>query len=70
VELVRGAGSLIGSGTCQGGCILELSNRHGGDEYPWLAAGDEVTLAVERLGDSEGPHRPGTGTVAGAAIRL
>ena len=28
------AGSLIGSGTCQGGCILELSLRHGGEEYP------------------------------------
>ncbi len=44
------AGSLIGSGTCQGGCILELSLRHGGDEYPWLAPGDEVSLAIERLG--------------------
>jgi 2-keto-4-pentenoate hydratase/2-oxohepta-3-ene-1,7-dioic acid hydratase in catechol pathway len=44
------AGSLIGSGTCQGGCILELSLRHGGDEYPWLAPGDEVSLSIERLG--------------------
>jgi hypothetical protein len=40
-----------GSGTRQGGCILELSDRHGGDEDPWLAAGDEVTPAVERLGE-------------------
>ena len=45
------AGSLIGSGTCQGGCILELSLRHGGDEYPWLTTGDEVSLSVELLGE-------------------
>ena len=43
-------GSLIGSGTCQGGCILELSLRHGEAEYPWLTAGDQVSLAIERLG--------------------
>jgi 2-keto-4-pentenoate hydratase/2-oxohepta-3-ene-1,7-dioic acid hydratase in catechol pathway len=48
-------GALIGSGTCQGGCILELSNRHGPDDYPWLAAGDEVTLAVDRLGEIRAP---------------
>jgi 2-keto-4-pentenoate hydratase/2-oxohepta-3-ene-1,7-dioic acid hydratase in catechol pathway len=45
------AGSIIGSGTCQGGCILELSIRHTPDEYPWLAAGDEVTLSIELMGD-------------------
>jgi 2-keto-4-pentenoate hydratase/2-oxohepta-3-ene-1,7-dioic acid hydratase in catechol pathway len=45
------AGSLIGSGTCQGGCILELAIRHGADEYPWLAPGDEVCLSIERLGE-------------------
>ncbi len=44
-------GALIGSGTCQGGCILELSLRHGQEEYPWLAAGDTVTLAIELMGD-------------------
>jgi 2-keto-4-pentenoate hydratase/2-oxohepta-3-ene-1,7-dioic acid hydratase in catechol pathway len=44
------AASLIGSGTCQGGCILELSLRHGGDQYPWLSPGDQVCLSVERLG--------------------
>jgi 2-keto-4-pentenoate hydratase/2-oxohepta-3-ene-1,7-dioic acid hydratase in catechol pathway len=43
--------SLIGSGTCQGGCILELSLRHSGQEYPWLAAGDEVTLGIELMGE-------------------
>ncbi|MHB8717545.1 MAG: fumarylacetoacetate hydrolase family protein [Candidatus Dormibacteria bacterium] len=43
-------GDVIGSGTCGTGCILELSLVHGGDEYPWLKPGDEVTLSVERLG--------------------
>ena len=43
-------GDVIGSGTCGTGCILELSLVHGGDEYPWLKPGDEVTLTVERLG--------------------
>jgi 2-keto-4-pentenoate hydratase/2-oxohepta-3-ene-1,7-dioic acid hydratase in catechol pathway len=45
------AGSIVGSGTCQGGCILELSLRHSPEEYPWLVAGDEVTLAVETMGE-------------------
>ncbi|MCX4903839.1 fumarylacetoacetate hydrolase family protein [Streptomyces sp. NBC_00878] len=44
------AGSLIGSGTCQGGCVLELSLRHGSDDYPWLAPGDEVLLEVQLMG--------------------
>lgn len=43
-------GDVIGSGTCGTGCILELSLVHGGEEYPWLKPGDEVTLSVERLG--------------------
>jgi 2-keto-4-pentenoate hydratase/2-oxohepta-3-ene-1,7-dioic acid hydratase in catechol pathway len=47
-ELVPG--DVIGSGTCGTGCILELSLVHGEEEYPWLRRGDEVTLAVERLG--------------------
>ncbi|HEX3930849.1 MAG TPA: fumarylacetoacetate hydrolase family protein [Nocardioides sp.] len=45
------AGSIIGSGTCQGGCILELSLRSSPEEYPWLVAGDEVTLAIETMGE-------------------
>jgi 2-keto-4-pentenoate hydratase/2-oxohepta-3-ene-1,7-dioic acid hydratase in catechol pathway len=45
------AGSIISSGTCQGGCILELAIRHSPDEYPWLAAGDEVMLSIELMGD-------------------
>lgn len=45
------AGSIIGSGTCQGGCILELSIRNSPEQFPWLVAGDEVTLAVETMGE-------------------
>jgi 2-keto-4-pentenoate hydratase/2-oxohepta-3-ene-1,7-dioic acid hydratase in catechol pathway len=45
------AGSIIGSGTCQGGCILELSARHSAEEYPWLTPGDEVTLSIELMGE-------------------
>ena len=45
------AGAIIGSGTCQGGCILELSARHSTAEYPWLAPGDEVTLSIELMGE-------------------
>jgi 2-keto-4-pentenoate hydratase/2-oxohepta-3-ene-1,7-dioic acid hydratase in catechol pathway len=44
-------GGLIGSGTCQGGCLYELRNRHGADGFPWLAAGDEVRLAIEGMGE-------------------
>jgi 2-keto-4-pentenoate hydratase/2-oxohepta-3-ene-1,7-dioic acid hydratase in catechol pathway len=45
------AGSIIGSGTCKGGCILELSLRHSQAEFPWLVGGDEVRLAVETMGE-------------------
>jgi 2-keto-4-pentenoate hydratase/2-oxohepta-3-ene-1,7-dioic acid hydratase in catechol pathway len=60
-------GALIGSGTCQGGCILELSIRHSPEEYPWLAAGDEVVLSIEQMGEIKAtvsaPRRgPWTGT--------
>lgn len=48
-------GSLIGSGTCQGGCILELSIRHGAEEFPWLAAGDQVELSIELMGEISAP---------------
>ena len=44
------SGTLLGSGTCQGGCIRELALRHGPTDYPWLQPGDQVTLTVERLG--------------------
>jgi 2-keto-4-pentenoate hydratase/2-oxohepta-3-ene-1,7-dioic acid hydratase in catechol pathway len=52
------AGSLIGSGTCQGGCILELSTRHSPQEYPWLTPGDQVTLAIDHLGEIRAPVLP------------
>lgn len=53
-------GSIIGSGTCQGGCILELSIRHGPGDFPWLKEGDIVDLRIERMGDI-------TSTVRGSA---
>lgn len=43
-------GDVIGSGTCGTGCILELSRTHSEQEYPWLAAGDEVVATIEGLG--------------------
>jgi 2-keto-4-pentenoate hydratase/2-oxohepta-3-ene-1,7-dioic acid hydratase in catechol pathway len=45
-------GDIIGSGTVGTGCILELSNLHGSDAYPWLVPGDRVELAVELLGQT------------------
>ncbi|GAB3150548.1 hypothetical protein GCM10027258_48760 [Amycolatopsis stemonae] len=44
-------GDVIGSGTVGTGCILELAKVHSGAEYPWLDAGDQVTLSVENLGE-------------------
>jgi len=46
-------GDVIGSGTVGTGCILELSRVHGSEAYPWLKAGDRVSLAVDRLGAIE-----------------
>jgi 2-keto-4-pentenoate hydratase/2-oxohepta-3-ene-1,7-dioic acid hydratase in catechol pathway len=43
-------GDVIGSGTCGGGCILELALVHGEAAYPWLRVGDRVELTVEHLG--------------------
>ncbi len=43
-------GDVIGSGTVGTGCILELSRVHGPNAYPWLQPGDQVSLAVDRLG--------------------
>ncbi|MCU1360031.1 MAG: putative Fumarylacetoacetate hydrolase [Ilumatobacteraceae bacterium] len=43
-------GDVLCSGTCDTGCILELSTVHGVDQYPWLAEGDEVTLEADVLG--------------------
>lgn len=44
------AGDVIGSGTANGGCLLELRGTHGTEGYPWLTPGDTVELAVEGLG--------------------
>lgn len=46
-------GDVIGSGTVGRGCILELSQLFGREKYPWLKAGDQVVLEVERLGRLE-----------------
>ena len=44
------AGDVIGSGTVGTGCILELSQSHGAERYPWLHSGDVVELEVEGIG--------------------
>jgi 2-keto-4-pentenoate hydratase/2-oxohepta-3-ene-1,7-dioic acid hydratase in catechol pathway len=44
------AGDVIGSGTVGTGCILELSQVHGGDRFPWLQPGDRVELDGGPLG--------------------
>ncbi len=43
-------GDVLGSGTVGSGCLIELRGRRGEDAYPWLTAGDEVTLTVEGIG--------------------
>lgn len=43
-------GDIIGTGTCATGCIVELSQTHGADKFPWLKPGDIVELAVDKLG--------------------
>jgi 2-keto-4-pentenoate hydratase/2-oxohepta-3-ene-1,7-dioic acid hydratase in catechol pathway len=43
-------GDVLGSGTCGGGCLLELWGRNGRDSLPALAPGDEVALHVEAIG--------------------
>lgn len=44
-------GDVLGSGTCGSGCIMELSRRADGADYPWLRPGDTVVAAVEGLGE-------------------
>ncbi len=44
-------GDVLGSGTCGTGCIMELALVHGAEQYPYLEPADEVTLAVEGLGE-------------------
>jgi 2-keto-4-pentenoate hydratase/2-oxohepta-3-ene-1,7-dioic acid hydratase in catechol pathway len=47
-------GDVIGSGTVNSGCILELSRVHGSDAYPYLQPGDLVRLDGGLLGSLEG----------------
>ena len=45
-------GDVLGSGTCGGGCLLELWGRRGSfEDPPPLQAGDVVTLRVEGIGE-------------------
>ena len=43
-------GDVLGSGTCGGGCLLELWGRHGRDGLRPLGPGDVVSLHVEGIG--------------------
>ena len=52
-------GDVIGTGTVGTGCIMELAAVHGHERYPWLAAGDEVRLQVDELGEIRGRIVPG-----------
>jgi fumarylacetoacetate (FAA) hydrolase len=45
-------GELLGSGTVGGGCLLEVKDETLGR---WLEPGDEVVLAIERLGELRTP---------------
>jgi fumarylacetoacetate (FAA) hydrolase len=45
-------GELLGSGTVGGGCLLEVKDETLGR---WLEPGDEVVLAIERLGELRSP---------------
>jgi 2-keto-4-pentenoate hydratase/2-oxohepta-3-ene-1,7-dioic acid hydratase in catechol pathway len=48
------AGDVLGSGTCGGGCLVELWGRNGGERVPPpLAIGDVVTMTVDGLGTIE-----------------
>jgi len=44
------AGDVLGSGTANGGCLLELRARRGGESIEWLQPGDVVEITVDRLG--------------------
>lgn len=56
-------GDVIGSGTVGSGCILELQAGHGPRVYPWLTAGDQVQLTVDRLGELNVTILPGVDPV-------
>ena len=52
-------GEILGSGTVASGCLLEVKDQTLGR---WLEPGDEVMLAIERLGELRSPiaERPST----------
>lgn len=52
-------GDVIGAGTVSGGCLLELGATHGHERFPWLKAGDVVTLEIERIGTMTNTLRRG-----------
>ena len=53
-------GDIIGSGTVGTGCILELGRVHGRDTFPYLAAGDEVSITADQFGEIRAAILPGT----------
>lgn len=53
-------GDLLGSGTCQGGCLAELWGRHGWGHHPPLQPGDVVTTTVDGLGGTRNRIVAGT----------
>lgn len=58
------AGDVLATGTCAGGCLLELRATRGEAHYPWLVPGDRVDCAVSGLGELAahiGPRSPGPG---------
>jgi 2-keto-4-pentenoate hydratase/2-oxohepta-3-ene-1,7-dioic acid hydratase in catechol pathway len=56
-------GDVLGTGTVGTGCILELAATHGAERFPYLTAGQQVRLEVERLGAIDAR------VVAGPAVR-
>ncbi len=52
-------GDVLGSGTCGGGCLLELWGRRGREEPPPLVPGDVVSLHVEGIGTLTNTVVPG-----------
>ena len=53
-----GGDDVLGTGTVGTGCILELSARHSPEQFPYLRAGDEVGLRIDRLGELRAPVLP------------
>lgn len=53
-------GDLLGSGTCQGGCLAEMWGRHGYDFHRPLQPGDTVSTTVDLLGGTENRVIAGT----------